>query len=119
MIRVTIAGRVGRSELKDINGTQLLSFSVAADVRSGREKETVWASCSLWGKRADALAQYVTKGSQVTVTGAGRIGLDLVETKGQTVLYAAIDNYFRRPKEAPEEDELTKDQLREMTKANW
>lgn len=73
MIRVTIAGRVGRAELKDVNGTQLLSFSIAADVRSGREKETVWASCALWGKRADALSQYVTKGSQVTVTGAGRI----------------------------------------------
>ena len=81
MIRITIAGRVGRSELKDVNGTQLLSFSVAADVRSGREKETVWASCALWGKRADALAQYVTKGSQVTVTGAGRIRQ--YESKGE------------------------------------
>jgi len=33
MIQVTIAGRVGRSELKDVNGSPLLAFSVAADIR--------------------------------------------------------------------------------------
>ncbi|WP_127471951.1 single-stranded DNA-binding protein [Thiomicrorhabdus aquaedulcis] len=30
---------------------------------------TVWIECSLWGKRADALAQYLTKGTIVVVTG--------------------------------------------------
>ena len=81
MIRVTIAGNVGRAELKDINGTPLLSFSVAGEVREGREKETVWASCSIWGKRADALAPYIKKGDKVTVVGRGRIRQ--YESKGE------------------------------------
>lgn len=51
--------------------------------------------------------------------GAGRIGLDIVHFKGQTVLYAAIDNNDRRPKEAPEEDKLTKDALRAMSAADF
>ncbi len=46
--------------------------------------------------------------------GAGRIGLALAKDKGEPILYATIDNYFRRPEEAPEPNELTKDQLREI-----
>ncbi len=51
--------------------------------------------------------------------GAGRIGLALTEEAGRPVLYAALDNYFRRDKEEPEEEELSKDQLRTMSKADF
>ncbi len=51
-----------------------------------------------------------------TGEGAGRIGLDIVKAGNKTVLYAAIDNYGRRPKEE-KEDQLTKAELREMDKA--
>lgn len=51
--------------------------------------------------------------------GAGRIGLDISQYKGRTVLYAAIDNNNRRPKEDAEEDELTQDQLRNMSAADF
>ncbi|NBC08384.1 MAG: glycosyl hydrolase, partial [Bacteroidetes bacterium] len=46
--------------------------------------------------------------------GVGRIGVDAVEVDGKTVLYAALDNYNRRPAEEPEEDVLAKDQLRNI-----
>jgi photosystem II stability/assembly factor-like uncharacterized protein len=46
--------------------------------------------------------------------GAGRIGLALAHRNGEPVLYASIDNYFRREKEEPEADVLTKDMLRSM-----
>jgi len=46
--------------------------------------------------------------------GVGRIGLNAVNTPEGTVLYAALDNYFRREKEDPEEDILTKEELEEM-----
>jgi photosystem II stability/assembly factor-like uncharacterized protein len=49
-----------------------------------------------------------------TGEGVGRIGLDAVQQDGQTILYAALDNYDRRAKEEPEGDALTKDALREM-----
>jgi len=51
--------------------------------------------------------------------GAGRIGLAITKDKGKTVLLAAIDNNFRRPKEAEEELVLTKDQLRPMSKEDF
>jgi photosystem II stability/assembly factor-like uncharacterized protein len=52
-----------------------------------------------------------------TGEGVGRIGLAMTKDQGKTVLYAALDNYFRRPKEEKEAtDDLTKDMLREMTK---
>lgn len=51
--------------------------------------------------------------------GVGRIGLDITKVKGKTVLFAALDNYFRRPKEEEEEDKLTKDELRNMSKEDF
>ncbi len=52
--------------------------------------------------------------------GAGRIGLAIAKTNGKTRLYASIDNYFRRPKEEPEDPmAVTKDQLRKMTKEDF
>lgn len=54
-----------------------------------------------------------------TGEGAGRIGLAIGEKDGQQVLYAAIDNYFRRPKEDQKEDILAKEELREMDKEEF
>jgi len=53
-----------------------------------------------------------------TGEGAGRIGLALAKENGKSILYASIDNYNRRPKEETDEDKgLTKDALRNMTRA--
>jgi len=74
---LTIAGNVGRdSELRQVNtsnGQQsVLGFAVA--VKSSKKDAegkyiSIWFDCSLWGKRADTLVQYIKKGSAVTVTG--------------------------------------------------
>lgn len=71
MQNITIAGRLGRdAELRSTQGgDQVCNFTVAVDTRQGREKVTNWWRVSLWGKRGEALAQYLTKGSNVTVTG--------------------------------------------------
>jgi photosystem II stability/assembly factor-like uncharacterized protein len=47
---------------------------------------------------------------------AGRIGLAINKMQGNVTLYAAVDNNARRPKEKPEADIVTKDQLRTMSK---
>lgn len=67
---ITVAGQLGRdSELRSLpDGTPILSFSVADS--QGREKPTIWWNCGLFGKRAEALQQYLTKGQSVTVTGS-------------------------------------------------
>lgn len=69
MNNITIAGRVGKDpETRYLNdGSAVLSFSVADD--QGKDKPAIWWSCSLFGKRAESLAQYISKGASVTVTG--------------------------------------------------
>ena len=51
----------------------------------------------------------------------GRIGIDMYTKDGQTVLYALLDNYNRRPedKSSTKKEELTKDLLRNMDKATF
>jgi len=71
MNSATFVGRLGRdAELKDVNQNKVLSFSVASDTGYGENKATMWVSCSIWGKRAESLHQYLTKGTQVTVVGS-------------------------------------------------
>jgi single-strand DNA-binding protein len=68
---ITIAGGLGRdAELKYLNnGDPICNFSVA-DSQGGRDKQAIFWNCQLWGKRAESLAQYLTKGQAVTVTGS-------------------------------------------------
>ncbi len=69
MNTIMVAGNVGKdAELRRTpGGDAVLQFSVADN--QGRDKTTTWWRCSLWGKRAEALSQYVTRGQQVTVVG--------------------------------------------------
>jgi single-strand DNA-binding protein len=70
MIIATVTGNVGTSELKDVRGKAILEFSVASNEKSREGADTTtWVRCSIWEKRATALAQYVAKGTAVTVVG--------------------------------------------------
>ena len=71
MLQLTLAGRLGRdAELRSTrDGKAVCNFSVAVDVRRGQEKSTTWVECTIWEKRAEALAQYLTKGTAVAVAG--------------------------------------------------
>lgn len=73
---ITIAGRIGKdAELRTTsNGDKVCGFSVAVETRNGRDKVTNWFRVSLWGKRGEALSQYLTKGSAVTVVGEFSLG---------------------------------------------
>ena len=69
MNSITITGNLGRdAEMRALNdGTPVLSFSVADN--QGKDKPSIWWNASLFGKRAESLQQYLTKGQQVTVVG--------------------------------------------------
>ena len=75
MVSITIVGRLTRdAELRYLqSGDPILGFSVATDrsAKKGNEwvKEPSYWTCSLWGKRGESLAQYMTKGTQVAVSG--------------------------------------------------
>lgn len=70
MLNVTAVGNLGGdAEVKNVNGTTCVEFSVATEVRRSREKITHWVRCSYWGKPAEAVAQFLTKGKTVAITG--------------------------------------------------
>jgi single-strand DNA-binding protein len=90
MKNITIAGRITKdAELRNTNaGDKVTGFSVAVDDRSAKEASTIFFECTLWGNRGDKLAQYLTKGSSVTVTG----DLTKREYEGKTYLGVRVDN---------------------------
>lgn len=60
--------RLGRdAEVKTVNGDKVANLSLAYDHGRKDDKATVWVDAALWGKRAEALAQYLTKGTPVVV----------------------------------------------------
>lgn len=69
---VTLEGNLGQdAELRQAGETDVLSFSIANTRKFGEGREkTVWMTVKLWGRRAGALHQYLTKGTRVTVTGS-------------------------------------------------
>lgn len=72
MLNITAHGNLGRDpELKQTNNnSQVANFSIAA--RTGKD-QTTWIDCSVWGKRADTVMEYLHKGDRVTVVGSGRV----------------------------------------------
>lgn len=75
-------GRVGNdAELKSTSsGTSLTKFSLAVDrpKKGGEKQDPIWVRVTLWGKQAESLAQYITKGKQIAVS--GEIDLRTYET---------------------------------------
>lgn len=77
MNKVILIGNLGRdAEVRYTSGGQAVaSFSIATteswtDKGSGQRKEqTEWHRIVLWGKSAESLQQYLTKGKQVCIEG--------------------------------------------------
>lgn len=71
MNTICIAGRIGQdAELRALpSGKAVCNFDVA--VKDGKDK-TLWVRCALWGDRAGRLAEYLTKGQAVAVSGSLR-----------------------------------------------
>lgn len=89
MISMTVAGNVGRdAQLRRTQGGDpVLGFSVAVDMgkdKNGNKRDAVWVNCSIWGKRAESLATYITKGTKLVLT--GRPGVNVYEGKGSLTL---------------------------------
>jgi len=73
MISATVTGNVGKDAVKrEHDGNTVLSFSLASRRYDSKAKEDVtdWVDVSLWGKRGEKLAQYITKGSRIAARGS-------------------------------------------------
>lgn len=69
-----IAGNVGKDAVlrRTGNGDAVLGFSLAVDNgkdKNGNKRDSTWYDCSVWGKRAESLERYITKGSKLALTG--------------------------------------------------
>jgi single-strand DNA-binding protein len=64
-------GRLGKdAETRYLpNGDAVTNFSVAVDFGYGEKKGTIWARCSMYGKRAEAVSPYLKKGQQIAISG--------------------------------------------------
>src|SRR5690606_12551856 len=70
MNNCTFDGRVGRdAQVRDAGRTKVMSFSLAYTTGFGDNMESTWLNVSLFGQRAEKLAQHVTKGTFLIVTG--------------------------------------------------
>lgn len=93
----TFTGRLGADgELRTTqSGEKVLGLRVANDVGFGERKTTQWVDCSIWGRRAEALAPHLTKGKQVVVSGEVTLReyekRDGTRGAGLTVRVAEID----------------------------
>ena len=82
MARVEVIGNLGRDGEVTYNdkGDPRIVFTVAHSprVQQGQPERTAWYRCTLFGKPAESLSQYLVKGKQVFVRG----DLDVREYKG-------------------------------------
>lgn len=74
MNKIMLLGNIGMMpELKDAGSTKVLNFSLATQrsVKKGDswEKETDWHNCVVFGKTAESIAKYCTKGSKLMLEG--------------------------------------------------
>lgn len=101
MIRIDIIGHLGKdATVNQVNGRTVINFSVAhtekwKDQSGNEQQKTIWAECGYWTDKT-AIAPYLTKGTQVFVTGKpearawttndGKAGASLNITVGQVQL---------------------------------
>ena len=74
METLIIAGTVGKDAVlrRTGNNDAVLGFSVAVDQgkdKNSNKRETKWYDASIWGKRAESLQSYITKGTKLTLQG--------------------------------------------------
>ena len=73
MLHITAAGYIGQdADLRQTPGSETVC-SINLGVQGRGDAPTQWVRCTLWGARAQALAQYLTKGSFLVVSGSGRM----------------------------------------------
>ena len=98
---VVLTGRLGRDpEVRyTANGTAVCKSSVAVNVGWGDKKKTHWITFQAWGKTAEFIGQYITKGCKVTLT--GRLETNVWEKDGKKnyetlVVVNEIENHTRQ-----------------------
>ena len=115
-----IYGRLGQDAvIKEAGDYNVVKFSVGTNVYKKGGNLTQWVNASWFGKRAEALAEYLTKGSGVAV--AGDLRVREYEKDGETKYSLDINvesvtllGGGQKRDESEEEDETPVDEAEEM-----
>jgi|TARA_Y100000385_G_scaffold71608_1_gene71881 single-strand DNA-binding protein len=87
MLKITAIGNVTRdNELREVNGTKVLNFSIARNDR--RTKQVTYIECTLWGALAVNLSPFLNKGTKVYVDGE----LSMREYNGKSSLNCRVQD---------------------------
>ena len=63
-------GRLGKDPIvRQVDGGEVVGFSLAMDHGFGSKRGTLWFDCTGWGNRFAALGKRLKKGEKVFVTG--------------------------------------------------
>jgi len=73
MNQCTFAGRSGNDAegRYTTSGQAVANFNLAVDrpKRNGEKQQPLWVKVTLWGKTAEGVAKFITKGKQLVVSG--------------------------------------------------
>ncbi|MCS7074256.1 MAG: single-stranded DNA-binding protein [Bacteroidia bacterium] len=72
MLKLTLIGNLGAdAEIRDVNTSKVITFSVAHTEKIKGEDKTTWVRCNYWRNQGDstAVSEYLKKGTQVYVEG--------------------------------------------------
>ena len=68
--KIIIVGRIATDlELKELTNTSVLNFRIAFDSGYGEKKHTIFMAVAMFGKRAESMEKYLSKGREVLIVG--------------------------------------------------
>ena len=108
MLQIIAVGNLAADpELKVINDSDVANFTLMVNKKVKGEDRTTALRCAVWGPRAKVVDDYLTKGSQVTVTGQAYI--ETFERKDGSPgasLDVAVNDFTLPPKAKGAADDL-------------
>lgn len=87
---LSLTGNLGQDcRVGEAGGTAVCNFTVAVKSGFGKNEQTLWIDCAVWGKKAEGrLPEYLLKGQQVAVSGE----LGTQEKDGKTYLKLRVNS---------------------------
>lgn len=114
MKTITIAGRVGKDAVtRNTQTGDVTSWSMAVDDGYGDRKSTMWFDCSMWGKRGNTIARFLTKGTPCTVSG----DLSQRTHEGKTYLTVNVNDVTLQGKPSERSDQGHQSEVKRMEKS--
>lgn len=104
--------RIGKDAVtRQAGSTTVTSFSGANTVGFGDNQKTIWLDCSVWGERGSKSAQYLTKGSQIWVSGE----LSTREHEGKTYFQLRVSEFDYLGKKSDSQPNATPQQSQQKS----